>query len=242
MYRFNSFTPFPNIWWEEPTDTANDGEPASTPAPPVRRAEPVEVLDTRSFAELLNQQNGDSNATGILLFNQNEQLRQQLAHAQAQLQTVQGQLPAEGSTTLSAEQTQQWEAYQQLGELDALQQLVTEHATLRQERLIQQVAEANEWDTAALSALLTPHLSNGSLTLTMQQINGAEVAQVTAGDNAPMPLTQYVTDHWEPFLPALKGQGKGTPYIQQTGGGPPPQPKNVTQDTLDKKYKRKGAN
>jgi hypothetical protein len=148
--------------------------------------------------------------------------------------TLRGQLPAQGTVVLTAEQATAWQAYQQLGAIDALtaqiqgaQTTQTELASLKRERMVATAAEAAGYKASVLGQLP----GADKLTFEVREVDqdGKKVKSVVVKDaDKETPLADHAKTHWADFLPALQAQGgqggapQGTTFVRQDAGGNPP--------------------
>jgi hypothetical protein len=154
------------------------------------------------------------------------------------IRQLQGQLPAQGATVLSAEQAAQWTAYQALGAPDALttqlqgaQTSQAELARLQRERMVASAAEAAGYKASVLSQL--PGADKLTFEVREADVDGKKVKHVFVKDgDKETPLADHAKNQWADFLPALQAQQTqtqtppaGTTFPRQdAGGGQPANP------------------
>lgn len=202
------------------------GDPAPTPTPAPAPQGDVQA----SFDRLLSNRGGDSSAVGLMLYQENYQLREQKRQLQEQLTQVQGRLPGEGSVVLNRAEAQRWQAYQALGNPEDVQTSLTELQTLRRNGELSKIAETAKYKPGVLQKL---DKDAGGLTYEVREVeeNGKKEprAFVTVKDQAgaeqSVPLHQYAEQHWAEFLPALRAEQStpsGTDFVKQNTGGSAP--------------------
>lgn len=146
-----------------------------------------------AFQNLLAR-SSDAAALARQLFEENFRYRTELREAQRQV-------PAQGAVVLDATQAQAWQAYQQLGAPDQVQQTIAAHGTLKRDLELRDVAAASGYTLDVLRTLA------GDLVFEVrsEQQNGQAVKAVyVKQDGKDVPIEQYATAAWLAFLPALK--------------------------------------
>jgi hypothetical protein len=196
-----------------PRFSADPGAPGGggpAPAPPA------------DFANLLNR-SADATALARQLYEDN-------ATARSRIRELEGRVPGEGALVLSAEQAQQWSAYQQLGtdpaalgqQLQQAQQAAADLSRLQRESLVRDVAAVAGFKPAVLADRA------GDLEIAVREttVNGQAVKQAVAVVNgADVPLADYARQHWADYLPALQvtpAAPTGTLLPPQAPAGSPP--------------------
>jgi hypothetical protein len=190
--------------------------------------------DRQNLQGLLQRHQGDAMAVIATLLSENHSLRDER-------RTLRGQLPSQNAVVLSAEQAQQWQAYQQLGAIDAIQTRLQERETfhgeltgLRRGTLIRDAAEAAGYKASVLDKL--PGAADLTFEVRETEKDGRreKAAFVKDKDGKETPIADYAKSNWADFLPALQTsqQPAGTTFVQQHAGGTPPA------STLDAHMKR----
>jgi hypothetical protein len=159
---------------------------------------------TASLQRLIERQSGDAGRVAELLYRENYDLRERARQ-------LSEQIPAQGAVVLPPDQAAHWQAYQQLGEPDALTQRLTaaeqaaqELAGLRRAEQLRTVADAAGYRPSVLG-----RLAEG---LALELRDGTPV--VVTGDTVT-PLADYAQREWAEFLPALAVTPAGTSYVKQ---------------------------
>lgn len=184
--------------------------------------------DRQNLQSLLDRHKGDALAVVSTLLAENHSLRDERRQ-------LRGRVAPEGATVLTAEQAQQWAAYQQLGapaelqtQLTAAQGATSELATLRREALLGQVEQASGYKGAVLSKL--PGADKLTFDVRDVTVDGkaAKAVFVKDAEGKEHPIDAYAQATWADFLPALKAApapapAPGAPFVPQNpGGGAPP--------------------
>lgn len=199
-------------WLDAPgNDTGGQPQGGGQPQQPAPQL-PPEVA--QSLQNLMQRQGGPD-ATAVLLYQENRDYRERI-------RALEGQVPGEGAVVLSAEQAQQWRAYQQLGDPAALAESRQQLTTLQRNALMRDAAAAHGYKAEVLRDL--PGI--GDLTIEVREVEKdgkkAKVAVVVDGDQQ-RPLPDLIAEKWAHFAPALtadSGSQNGTPFTRQhTGGG-----------------------
>lgn len=175
--------------------------------------------------ELARQLAGESgNVVRILgILQERQRLQGQLSESQVQVESLRSQLP----TAEDAEQVRQRDSllaqFSEIGTLEEVQTRLAEVELLRgklnseqRQGRIRQAADAVSYNPTVLGRLLTDELD--------VQIDGDAVSVISGEQSTP--LSDYATEHWADFLPALQPQQIGT-----TGSGTqwiPQPPANIT--------------
>jgi hypothetical protein len=151
---------------------------------------------------------------------------------------LKAKLPPEGAVVLQGDDLQAWTEYKALGKAGDLKTALTERDRFRDEaeglrraEVHKQAAEVHGYKAAVLERLA----SQDQLQIEVQdtQVNGkpARIAVVkhedAKGKPVETPLPEYVSKHWEAFLPALTQESArprpGTPP-RADATGPVPNP------------------
>lgn len=176
--------------------TTNPNEPPFTPLTDVDMIEKYKDLTTiaKKLAEFAND---------------NKHYRQVEKPAlEAQVREAQAKAPADGAIVLTAEQAQQWQAYQALGspaDLDKRirdgEQAIEKATALERDATIRDVATVAGYDFDVLKD------KGGALTYTIkeetQDGKAVRVAYVQQ-DGKDTPLHEYAQSNWPKYLPALQ--------------------------------------
>jgi len=182
-----------------------------------------------AYQRLLERTNNDATALSRQLYDENYRYREQIRE-------LQGRLPAEGAVVLTAEQAQQWTAYQGLGALADIQAglqardtATQELTTLKRGNLLRDVAEALNLNADGRQVLTTIG-GDREFVIKDETVNGKAVRAVYIKDgDKETAFKAYAETNWRAFLPALTSQAEqrpaiGTPRTQPQGGqGTPPQ-------------------
>lgn len=151
----------------DPNTTPQGGTTPTSPQPsPSSQPEANADAIARSLQRLIDRSGGTDRAAE-LLFNENRDYR-------ARIRELEGQLPSQGSVTLTPEQAQQWQAYQQLGnDPAALATALTQGREALEREQSRQLAEVSGASPTVLADLL--------------RLSGvrAEVRDVPANGNQP---------------------------------------------------------
>jgi hypothetical protein len=179
--------------------------------------------DRQQLQGLLQRHNNDAMAVIATLLSENHGLRDER-------RTLRGQLPAQGAVVLSGEDVTRWQAYQQLGAVDALAQQLqaaqttqTELAGLKRGAQLRQIAEVAGYKESVLGKL--PGVDKLAFEVREAQKDGKSEQTVVVKDGAAeTPIAQYAETHWSDFLPALQAQtqASGTTFVRQSGSGTTP--------------------
>ena len=102
----------------------------------------------------LVQRQGSADAAGILLYQENYQLREQVRQMKVDLEKLQKKLPSKDVTILNADQQQAWTAYQALGTPDEITALKGEVARHERETAVSNAAAAAKFNQAVLLDIL----------------------------------------------------------------------------------------
>jgi hypothetical protein len=191
--------------------------------------------DRQNVTGLLQRHNNDAMAVIATLLSENHNLRDER-------RTLRGQLPAQGTVVLSGEQATAWQAYQQLGAVEALsaqlqgaQTAQAELASLRRESLLGRVQEVSGYKASVLGKL--PGADKLDFQIREVEKDGKKEPTVVVKDgDKETPLADYAKTNWSDFLPALQvtqtQQPTGTTFVRQDAGGTAPA------NTLDAYAKR----
>jgi hypothetical protein len=182
--------------------------------------------DRQNLQGLLQRHNNDAMAVIATLLSENHSLRDER-------RTLRGQLPAQGTVVLSAEDATRWQAYQQLGAVDALTQQLqgaqttqAELAKLQRERVIASAAEVAGYKASVLGQLPGADKLDFQIREVEQGGKKAKAVVIKEGDKET-PLAQYAETNWSDFLPSLRAtqtqqQPAGTTFVRQDAGGTAP--------------------
>lgn len=167
-----------------------------------------------AFKRLLEKHNNDAAHVAGKLFDENYQYREKIRQLERQVAETQGKLPADGTLVLSAEDSKRWQAYQTLGEPDAVKQGLDERTKLQgdlavkeRESLLRSVADVTKWKPTVLSNLDRIAKAEGKeLEFIVREVTvdgkPVKAAFVKEGDKET-PAIDYATSAWADFLPAL---------------------------------------
>ena len=185
----------------------------------------------------LAQRQGSADAAGILLYQENFQLREQVRTMKAELEKLQKKLPGKDVTILTADQQQAWTEYQALGtpdEITALKGQVARHA---RETAVSTAAAAAKFNQAVLLDILPDSAVLSVKSTTDEDGQPLNVAYIKVGEGEEAPLTDYAKKHWTHFLPALAAepgatqtQTTGTQYIRQQPAQQKPAGKQLSKE------------
>jgi hypothetical protein len=166
---------------------------------------------------------------------------------------LQGQVPAQGAVVLTTEQAQAWQAYQQLGTVEALTQERTtaqgaagELATLKRQATLRSVQDASGASADVLGQL--PGADRLSYEVRDVQVDGkpAKAVYVTEEGGTATELGAFVDAKYPAFKPAIfpaagqQVQPSGTAFPRQQGGGQAPN-QNQVSSYMKQAYGRKKA-
>ena len=205
------------------------GTPPSTQTPaqaPVPQA---------GFESLLSRNANDAQRVAWLLYQENHGYRTETRQLREQMQQLQGQLPADGSTVLNGDLASAWTRYQELGTPDEIAELRRSHAALQRGQLLGEAARAHGYKASVLSTLAGETLA---LELRPNADNSGQTAYVVTGENQATPLPEYAQAHWADFLPALADKPAGVAFPRQTAGGKQPDVDPI-QAELKRRYQSK---
>jgi hypothetical protein len=177
------------------------------------------------FQNLLQRNQGDAMAMANRLYDENYQLRQRNRE-------LSGRVPAEGTVVLSGEQATAWQAYQQLGSaqelqqrLDAAQTATAELTTLRRSAQLSEVAQIAGYKPSVLTQLA----GDREFEIREVETDGTKVKAAYVKDGEQLrPVAEYAQAAWADFMPALQAsqgagqQQAGTKFPAQQGGGQAP--------------------
>lgn len=217
------------------------------------------TLRDAGFKKLADRYNNDATGLAKELYGENYQLRRKNETLKDEVTTLKGKVPAEGSTVLTAEQSQQWIAYQSLGTPENVKEAVEERgqlqgklAGLEREKVLQSAANAANFDVEGLRMADKLAQADGK-TLAFEvrdvEVNGVKVPTAFVKDGeTEKNLVEYAQESWPKLMPTLQmleesntqQRSQGTPYPSQHqgsgGGNRPSSPKQQTQQTLDQQY------
>jgi hypothetical protein len=172
-------------------------------AQPTQPTDPTDAPDRvlQGLQRLIERQSGDASRVAELLYRENYDLRErnrQLA------------LP-DGAVVLPPEQATRWQAYQALGEPDAVTQRLTaaeqaaaELATLQQAERLRTSADAAGYRPTVLQRLAA------GLALDLR-----DSGPVVLDGETAIPLATYAEREWADFLPSLLKTEPGTAFVRQ---------------------------
>lgn len=182
----------------------------------------------KMLAEAFNNiatRQGGQDAAGVLLLQENKEYRAEIKGLKAELEQARGKVPADGSVILSAEDAAAWNAYKELGKPEEIKSMKDEYQGLQRDAVYREVAEAHGYKPAVLSQL--PGV--GELNFEVREIEKdgqkSKAAFVTNGDGQERPLSEYASEKWADFMPALaveatsQQQTSFTPFPKQSTGG-----------------------
>ena len=224
------------------------GDPAPAPAPAPNPSPAPDVQ--ASFDRLLSNRGGDSSAVGLMLYQENYQLRERRRQLEEENTQLRAKLPGEGAIVLNRAEAQRWQAYQALGNPEEVQTSLTELQTLRRNGELSQIAEVVKYKPSVFQKL---DKDAGGLAYEVKEIeeNGKKEkrAFVTVKDQAgaeqTIPLQQYAEQHWSDFLPALRNEQQaapsGTDFVRQNPGGGAPANSAVDQFLQRQKERREST-
>lgn len=217
MFLLNSFLPAMMHFAPDGGGGNNDTDPDSDNG---RQTDSPTAPGGRLDPERLKAKHGDAEAALRALAFKLDDVEADNARYRQQLKDLKGKAPGEDAVILDSEQAAAWQAYQELGEPDELQQLKGDYTQLQRSALYRQAGEAHGYKPAVLGQL--PGISELSIEVKEIEQDGekAKVAYVKNGDDGQeRPLPDYVKDTWADFLPALQAQpqqtGAGTPWPKQ---------------------------
>ena len=222
--------------YEPDTGNPSGGNPNPNPANPPADPAGSGAGDRQNLQGLLQRHQGDAMAVIATLLSENHSLRDER-------RTLRGQLPAQGAVVLSAEDATRWQAYVQLGAVDALTQQLqgaqttqAELASLRRESLLGKVQEVSGYKASVLGKL--PGADTLDFQIREVEKDGKKAPTVIIKDgDKEAPLADYAKANWADFLPALQvtqsPQPTGTTFVRQDAGGSP-----APSSTLDAYAKR----
>lgn len=197
-------------------------EPDTGANPPGGTTPPAD--DRQNLQGLLQRHNNDAMAVIATLMAENHGLRDGRRE-------LRSQVPPPGAVVLTAEQATQWQAYQQLGAVDALtaertqaQTAQQELATLKRGQLVRDAADVAGYKASVLARLA------GELPMEIRDttVDGKAVKSVIVKDgDKETPLADYAKAQWADFLPSLQAsaaaqQPAGTTFVPQPAGGQAP--------------------
>lgn len=212
----------------------------------------------QGFQRRLEKHNNDATAFAFELWDDNHNYRRKNAEKDAKIAELEGKLPKDGQVILTAEQAQQWAAYQALGTPEVVKGAVEERGQLQgkldslaREKVIRDAATHAGFDFDVLSERDTYETNIGGKKLSYEvrevESNGTKVKTAFIKDGeVEKPLTEYAQEHWAKHLPSLvvkqesgSSQSQGTFYPSQhqgSGGNRPTTAKQQTEATLINKY------
>ena len=192
--------------------------------------------DPNTGYQNLVRNQGDANAAGILLYQENHSLRGKNRELQAEIEKLRKKLPGKEAVVLTDDQAQMWNAYQALGTPDEITAAQTDAKKFERQINVTAAATAASYNPDVLL-----HLAPENAQFTVKQVqdtegNPVQAAYIQVGEGNEVELSQYAGENWKPFLPSLvvessqQKQVQGTRFIQQQGSQPPPKDKVLTQD------------
>lgn len=220
-------------------ETTTTAQGATTIPPVAAQADGGNVGEqiARGLQNLITRQ-GSPDRAAELLYTENQTAR-------ARIRELEGQLPAQGATVLTPEQTQQWTAYQAINaDPTALRTQLEQGSAAVQRETGRTLADAS----GANPDVLSDRLRAAGLRAEVREIQaeGAnparrEVRVLNAEGADQGELRTYAQQHWQPFMPALfpastPAQSQGTVITGQSGAGSQPAPTgNPIQDALGRR-------
>lgn len=218
---------------------------------------------SQSFQRLLERNGNDAMQLASRLFDDNYQARERARQLEAQVRDLQGKVPGEGSVILQGDDANAWATYRELGTPDEVRQGLDRQAELQgqlqqreRETLLRQVAEQAGYKPGVLAQLDRMAQAQGKeLAFEVREVeqDGAktQVPFVRDGETESA-LTEYATQEWADFLPALTAQPAPTtpPAAPPPGVRYPPQhpggnngvpPKNVAEQFVAERDARAKA-
>ncbi|AZI41865.1 hypothetical protein EHF33_03115 [Deinococcus psychrotolerans] len=230
---FGRFGPGPTLW-----NGGTPHEPGEHPAPPANAnpPAPAPVPDISRSLQNLIDRSGGADRTAELLFGENREHR-------ARIRELEGQLPAQGATVLTPEQTQQWTAYQAINaDPTALRTQLDLGSAAVQRETGRTLADAS----GANPDVLSDRLRAAGLRAEVRDIpaEGANPARrevrVLNTEGADQgELRTYAQQNWTAFMPALfpaSQTAQGTVITGQSGAGSQPAPTgNAITDALGRR-------
>lgn len=163
-----------------------------------------ETLLTQRVDTLSSQSGGDAAKLALLAAQRERRLERDNKRLRDQLKAHEGKIIPDGAVVLEAKDAARWQAYQQLGEPDALSTQLTEAAKDRRAVAVAKVARAAGLDPDKLARLLPADAVPLIKTAT---VDGKQVEQpyVKHGDTET-PLLEH--ENVAPFLAALNVSGQ----------------------------------
>lgn len=178
--------------------------------------EPPAADPTQGFQNLVKRQGG-LDAAGMLLYQENYSLRDQLREAREQLKKIEGKLPKEGELVLGGDEKVLFERYKALGKPEDWETERKDAQTIKRNQLLSDAATAHGYIPSVLQ-----RLADG-LEIEIREIEKDGQKQKTAvvkAQDGEKPLPDYAKAQWSEFLPALEKSAQPAP----PSGGVPPTP------------------
>lgn len=172
---------------------------------------------TQGFQNLVKRQGG-LDAAGMLLYQENYSLRDQLREAREQLKKVEGKMPKEGELVLGNEDKTLFERYKALGKPEDWETERKDAQTIKRNQLLSDAATAHGYVPSVLQ-----RLADG-LEIEIREVEKDGQKQKTAvvkAQDGEKALPDYAKAQWSEFLPALE---KGSQQPPPPSGGVPPTP------------------
>lgn len=197
--------------------------------------EPPAGDPTQGFQNLVKRQGG-LDAAGMLLYQENFGLRDQLREAKEQLKKVEGKLPKEGEQVLSGDDKALFERYKTLGKPEDWETERREVQTIKRNQVLSEAATVHNLVPSVLQ-----RLADG-LEIEIREVEKDGQKQKTAvvkTQEGEKPLPDYAKAQWSEFLPALEKGAQQTAAQPNAGIPPTPAPSGqLTQATEQEKAKR----
>lgn len=216
------------------------------------------TLRDAGFQKLATKYNNDATGLAKELYGENYTLRRKNETLKEEVTTLKGRVPTEGSTILTAEQSQQWIAYQALGAPDKVKEAVEERgqlqgklAGLEREKVLTRAATLAKYDYDVLQQAISMTEAGGKkLEVLVEdvEVNGEKTptAFVKDGDQKK-PLAAYAEETWPKLMVSLAlpenntmTQSHGTPFPAQHqgsgGGNRASTPRQQTEQVLNQQY------
>jgi hypothetical protein len=219
--------PFVALYDADPAPPAPPPAPAPAPAPPAPPPAPDPAAGVQA---LIARHNNDLMRVIDHLYGDNFSLREKNRTLKDQVKDLEGKVPGQGSVVLGSDDAKALEAYKALGDLETLKTALGERdkfkgelGVLQREGVLRDVAEAAGFKLPVLKTLAGDDLSF-EIKEVEKDGKKARTAFVKNGDGEK-DIAEYAKEKWADFLPSLQAQPPapaGTPYPNQTSGGPPP--------------------
>ena len=206
-------------YYNQEGGTGGGSGPVENPVsgPPPVTSEQIQ----QGILNLIQKHNNDPQQAIGQLYGENDRQRDQIRQLKDQVQHLTAQVPAEGSTILSAEEAALVAKYQELGDVATITQRMqerdefeTENTRMKRDLTMRDVCHATGYKRSVLEQIG----GDWDYTIKEEDRDGGTqaIVYVTDHDGHAVELSTYLAQHYADFLPALQPDA-GKPKLPQNG-------------------------